>query len=382
MNYLLISAIYNLMKGKNNIICLGFISLLLLSSCGNEVSREEIHSLPKFEAGFYQNALKALNDRIENNPNNADAYFKKGEVLENLDNPDNAIINYKKAIKLDSLNPGYYKGLSRLFVKQEKMARAEENAVKALQLGDQTADLHQLLADIYIRKTEYNIALNHLNKAIETAPRNSEYTYQKGRLYLQLGDTARAKEFLMNNLGRIEPGAEIYESLADIYASEKKFGEAIAYLDSSQRLSNSDYGVLVIKKADILRKSGNISAAKNLLNQYLKEDSSNFAINYKVAELHLISYGYDSALYYLNRTIELDSKSKESFLMMGKVYDRKRMYLTAQEQFKNALLIDTSYQHAKLALRELDNKLAYIYRQRKAEEELNRMPQPQTIKPE
>lgn len=346
-----------------------------------EVNREEIHDLPTFEAGYYQNALKALNDKIESIPENADAYFKKGEVLERMGNAENAIINYKKAIKLDSLNPSYYKSLSRLFVKQDKLVRAEENATKALQLGDQTADLHQLLAEILIRKGEFNLALNHLNKAIETAPRSSEYTYKKGKLYLQLGDTSRAKEYLLNNLSRIEPGAEVFESLADIYSSERKYSEALAYLDSSLTLTAGNRDFLFIKKADLLQKSGNISSAKNLLNQYLQEDSVNFAMNFKLAELHFSSYGYDSAIFYLNKAIFLESKSKEAFLLMGKVYDRKRMYHTAQEQFKNALLIDTSYQQAKLALREIDNKLVYIYRQKRAEEERNSMPQVQTVKP-
>lgn len=353
-----------------------------LSACGNEISREEIHSLPVFEAGYYEIALRALDQQMERYPENADVFYKKGEVLENLNNPIYAINNYKKAIKLDSLNPGYYKSLSRLFARQNKLVRAEENALKALQLGEQTADLHQLLADIYIRKAEYNFALNHLNKAIETAPRNSDYTYRKGKLFLQTGDTARAREFLLSNLHKIDPGAEVYESLSDIYASEKRYSEALAYLDSSISLSSSPLGPFIIRKVNILWKSGNISGAKDLLNQHIKEDSANFALNYKMAELQLSSYAYDSALFYLNRTIELDSKSKESFLLMGKVYDRKRMYYTAQEQFKNALLIDTSFQQAKLALKELNSKLAYIYRQKKVEEELNSMPQLKTVKPE
>ena len=372
------------MKGILNTIYAGVISLWL-ASCGAEVAKEQIHELPEFNEVYYSTVLNALNEKIENAPQNADVYFKKGEVLEKLNNPDNAIINYKKAIRLDSLNPGYYKSLARLFYKQEKLIRAEENALRALQLGDQTADLHQLLADVYIKKAEFTIALNHLNKAIETAPRNSYYAFRKGKLYLQLGDTVKAKEFLISKMHNIAPGAEVYGALADIYLAEKNYQQAIAYLDSSLELVGQGRKAILVKKAEVFQKSGNVSAAKSLLKEQLKEDSANFALNFKLAELHFISSGYDSALYYLNNSILLDSKKKEAFLLMGKVYDRKRMYLTAQDQFKNALLIDSGYHQARVAIVDLERKLAYIQRQKSQEAEVVRerksLPQLESIKP-
>lgn len=368
------------MKGINKIIRIATIALLF-GACGAEMAKEEIHEMPEFTAGYYQGILGALNDRIENAPENADAYFKKAEVLERLQNPDNAIINYKKAIKLDSLNPTYFKSLASLFMRQGKWKRAEENALKAAQLGDQTAELHELLAHIYIHEGAFTIGLNYLNKAIETAPRNSAYTFRKGKLFMHMGDTARAKTFLLENLDRIEPDTEVYEALADIFTSEKRYPEAVAYLDSSLLLADKAANPLIIKKAAVLQKSGQIPAAKMLVNEYLKKDSTNFALNYKLAELHFDSYGYDSTLYYLNNAILINSKSKESYLLMGKVYDRKRMYYSAQDQFKNALLIDTSYQQAKEALDELDRKLAYIYRKKKEEEKISKLPQLETVKP-
>ena len=384
MNYLIKSGIYILMKGILNTICIGAISFWF-ASCGAEVAKEQIHDLPQFNEVYYSTVLKALNEKIENAPQNADVYFKKGEVLEKLNNADNAIINYKKAIKLDSLNPGYYKSLARLFYKQDKLIRAEENAVKALQLGDQTAELHQLLADVYIKKGEFTIALNHLNKAIETAPRNSFYAFRKGKLYLQLGDTVKAKDFLLSNMHRITPGAEVFGALADIYLAEKNYQQAIAYLDSSLEQVGSGRKAVLVKKAEIFQKSGNVSAAKSLLKEQLKEDSANFALNFKLAELHFGSNGYDSALYYLNNAVMLDSKKKEAFLLMGKVYDRKRMYLTAQDQYKNALLIDTAYQQARIALVDLEKKLANIQRQKAQEVQVVRerrsLPQLESIKP-
>ncbi|WP_017730807.1 tetratricopeptide repeat protein [Nafulsella turpanensis] len=351
-----------------------------LSSCGQEVSRDEIHELPHLNAGFYQQALVALDEEIENYPRNADAFFKKAVVLEQLGQPDNAILQYKNAIKFDSLNASYFKGLARVFAKQDKLGRAEENALKAVQLGDQTAELHQLLALIYNKKGEHTVALSYLNKALESSPSNSNYVFRKGRLYLQLSDTARAREFILANLPKIEAGPEVYEALADISVADKKYGEAVAYLDSSLHLLKKPEVSLLAKKADVLLRAGKEDQAKNMLNSYLQQDSVNFALNYKLAELHYKSYTYDSALYFLNRALKIEAQSKEAFLLMGQVYDRKRMYYTARDQFKNALLIDTSYQEAQKALGELEQKLAYIYRkQQEAKEES--LPQPVMIEP-
>ena len=358
-----------------------------LASCGREVTRDEIHSLPRLNAGFYQQALVALEEETENYPENADGYFKKAVVLEQLGQADNAILQYKNAIKFDSLNAAYFKGLARVFVKQDKVGRAEENALKAVQLGDQTAELQQLLALIYSKKEDYPVALNYLNKALESSPSNSNFVFRKGRLYLQLSDTARAKEFILANLPKIEAGPELYEVLADISLADGQYEEATAYLDSSLSLLEEPEVSLIGKKADVLMRAGREEEAKNMLNRYLQQDSANFALNYKLAELHYQKYPYDSALFLLNRALQINPKSKEAYLLMGQVYDRKRMYYTARDQFKNALLIDTSYQEAQVALINLERKLAYIYRmQQEAKQEAEAskpvMIEPKIKKPE
>lgn len=355
---------------------------LALFACGQEVNREEIHDLPTFNAAYYQEVLGMLNEEVESHPEYADAYFKKAEVLEKLDNPENAIINYRKAIKLDSTHATYYKSLARVFAAQDKLKRAEENALKAAQLGDQTADLHQLLTLIYEKSGAYSLAMNHANKAISSSPGNSDYITSKGRLYLQQHDTLRAKEFLLANRHKLKGQKDVYQVFADIYSFERKYPEALAYIDSSLLLAEGTELPLLLKKADILQKAGQNVAAKKMLNSYLKEDSVNFAVTYKLAEVHYNSYGYDSALHYLNKAVLLEDKNKKAFLLMGKVYDRKRMYYSARDQFQNALLIDTSYQEAKQAMDALNRKLAYIYRMRKAaEEESNSLPQVETVKP-
>jgi Flp pilus assembly protein TadD len=365
---------------RYNIVLAGLLSLLL-TGCGAEVSQEEIREMPHFSVDYYQQGLKAVNDIIESYPQNADAYFKKAVMLEKLDNPENAIINYKKAVRLDSLNATYYRSLATLFYKQGKLKRAEENALRAERLGDHTADLHLLLAEIHIRNETYNIALNHLNRAIDAAPGNSTYIIRKGMVYMHLQDTARAQEFFLSNMYRIKPDANLYEALADIYKAGKNYTQSLQYLDSSLLLSDRLNERIIVKKSDVLQKSGNVREAKNIINQYLHQDSANFAFNFKLAELHFNTYVYDSALHYLNNAILLDSKSKESYMLLGKVYDRKRMYYTARDQYSNALLIDTSYQQAKQAMYELDKKLAYIQRAKRAEETKRSLPQLETIKP-
>lgn len=368
------------MKKIIYIIFAGLAGFLCVS-CGAEVSHEEIRELPRFSADYYQQALKSVNERIENYPQNADAYFKKGTVLEKLDNPENAIINYKKAIKLDSLNASYHKSLASLFFKEDKLRRAEENASRAERLGDHTADLQLLLAEINIRKEAYNVALNHLNRAIDTAPGSSVYIIRKGNVYMYMQDTARARDFFLRNMHRIKPDVNLYESLADIYSAGRNYQEALVYLDSSLMLAQGINERIITKKSEVLQRSGDVPAAKKLLNHYLQQDSTNFALSYKLAELHYSTYVHDSALYYLNNAILIDSHSKEAFLLLGRVYDRKRMYYTARDQFSNALLIDTSYQQAKLAMRELDRKIAYINRAKKAEEVRRSLPQLESIKP-
>ena len=109
---------------------------MLVASCSPEERGEQIHTVPTLTASYYQDALKAITETVEQNPNNPDGYYQKARILDALGNQNNAILNLKRAVKLDSSNALYHKELSRLFLLTGKHRRAEDSIQIAWQLGD------------------------------------------------------------------------------------------------------------------------------------------------------------------------------------------------------------------------------------------------------
>jgi tetratricopeptide (TPR) repeat protein len=84
-------------------------------------------------AGEYQSALEALNSFLDANPRNAEAYFQRGLAYLNLDNPNLAEEDFKKAVSYDPYDFDAHLGLARAYFEQglpgDAYIQAEANAL-------------------------------------------------------------------------------------------------------------------------------------------------------------------------------------------------------------------------------------------------------------
>ena len=356
------------------------IALFLASSCNSEDTGEKIHAVPAYSGVYYQEALKAVSETISQYPNNPDGYYQKARILEALGNQNNAILSLKRAVKLDSSNALYHKELARLFLITGKHQRAEESIQVAWQLGDRTASTLGILTQVHAEQGGYAQAINFLNKALEAEPNNSQLIFQKGKLYMMQGDTARAKNHLEQNLDRIGQQPEIYEILSGIYKKQKNYKQSLAYLGKSIQLQ-PDNQELPMRAVEIMLEAGKPDSAQVALHDIQRKRGEKPELMLLIARLHMQQNRPDSAEYYFSRTLALDSRSKEAYFWLGKLYDKKRQYFTAREQFRNALLIDTTYQEARSALYAVDITIERIERWKQQQAQKQALPEINNVKP-
>jgi tetratricopeptide (TPR) repeat protein len=351
-----------------------------LASCRHEDTGEKMHAQPVYGASYHQTALKAIGQTIEQYPANPDGYYQKARILEAMGNSNNAILNLKRAVKLDSSNALYHKELARLFLITGKHRRAEESIQLAWQLGDRTASAYTIMAQVNAQQGYYPQAMNYLNKALEAEPHNGQLIFEKGRLYMMQGDTARAKTYLESNQPLLANQPELYTVLASIYRSEKNYRQALGYMKQSMALQ-PDNEELPLQAVALLLDARMPDSARVVLQQMQRQRGEKADIALMIARLHLDQNRSDSAEYYFNRTLALDSRSKEAYFWLGKMYDRKRQYYTAREQYRNALLLDTTFTEARQALVTVDRTLENIARWKARQAEINSLPEANTVKP-
>ncbi|MDX1628203.1 MAG: tetratricopeptide repeat protein [Fulvivirga sp.] len=152
-----------------------------------DFAKSEIAALKKM--GKADEAMKGLNDAIENEPDNPDLYFTLGILHEELGNLDKARDAYENAVKID---PSYYDGVYNLAVidynKAVNLIREKNN------LGISSADQKKAKEmQVQIEK-RLKTALPNWEKANELKPGDRTTLETLQYIYSQLGMNAKVME--------------------------------------------------------------------------------------------------------------------------------------------------------------------------------------------
>ena len=125
--------------------------------------------------GRFESALEKITKSIELKNDWEISYFYRGVANQALDNYDNAILDYTKAIQLnDKMTDAYYNRarilLSRKDIPNPDIKRAESDLEKALALDDKFIDALYAMAAAQKKLGDYHKALEYLEKLLQIEP--------------------------------------------------------------------------------------------------------------------------------------------------------------------------------------------------------------------
>ncbi len=179
---------------------------------------------------------------------------------------------------------------------------------EALQENYDVPQLHYWIGKIYaeeLTEEKLKTAVISFTEAIELKPDYAEALFERGKLYLKMGEVEKA----INDLERaIEYGLKD----EDIYVHLSK-----AYMLKGDR-----------KKAlEILRETSS------------KEDNK-FLIN--MSRVLISTKSYDEAISYLEKAKSIDKNDVEIYELLAEAYEGKKEYLKAIEALKSAAFLNPS----------------------------------------
>ncbi|MDR2906281.1 MAG: tetratricopeptide repeat protein [Helicobacteraceae bacterium] len=122
----------------------------------------------------FQAAINLLSEVIAINPNNSNAYNYRGYMYYELQNYDQAIADYTKAIELDPDGRALYynnRGFAYNELKNYKQAIAD--FTKAIALNPENAPAYYSRGNAYNKLKNYKQAIADFTKAIELDPNHS-----------------------------------------------------------------------------------------------------------------------------------------------------------------------------------------------------------------
>ena len=177
------------------------------------------HGLQLIEKKDYEKALKTFTTLIHQREN-PEYYFNIGYIKTSQGRHGEAIEAFSKATRLDRLFAKAYEEMGRvyklmgnlskaeeylqfaaeIYMDTDKIGAAEEVLTEILESGMESLNVFNSLGVLYRKKGDTETALKQYKKALKVHPDEPYIYYNIGRLYLDLKETDRAKQYFLQAL--------------------------------------------------------------------------------------------------------------------------------------------------------------------------------------
>jgi tetratricopeptide (TPR) repeat protein len=273
--------------------------LLMTFSCedSKQTTADEMKvAVDYFNQDDYQNALKAANELLENDPENYFLWSIKGRALYNLNEDLQGIEAINKAIEL---NPEYYEAYAHRATMYHAIGKDEEALVDvnvAIKADENNVDLLKLKTNIFYAFGEYKAAVAGFSAVLKIEKNDYESFVLRGIANLKLKQYETVLSDFEQAIALNPNYSFAYEARADYYTYtlNNEFAKAV-----------EDYS----KAIDLM------TAEKKKNNQAFLYNNRGFA-NYNLGK-------FDEAILDIEQSLKLSPKNSYAYKNRALVYSKK-----------------------------------------------------------
>lgn len=299
--------------------------------------------------------LKAVNEKLKNDPNNAELYNERAKIYIRLKQFDAAIGDAQRSLKIDSTNANYHLTLVDAYFADNKTRQAKETLeIIAKKFPDNIEGLLKL-GELFFLVRQYENALTQINKALKIDENIARAYYLKGSVFKEMGDTTRAVSSMQT---AIEQDNKYFDAFVDIgllYAV-KKNPLAFQYFDNALRLKPGNDNVMYAK-AKLLQDMNKIPEAMAEYEKMLAINKDNTMVLYNMGAISLDKKNdAEKAIDYFSKAIAVDPKYTEAYFARGVCYEVLKDFSNAKADYNMCLQVTPNYEMAIEALNNLEKK--------------------------
>jgi TolB-like protein/class 3 adenylate cyclase/Tfp pilus assembly protein PilF len=196
----------------------------------------------------------------------------------------------------------------------------------------------------YIQTEEYQLALPHLEKALDYNPNSNLAVQMLADFYYRM--VPNSNKYLEYALKGIQltiasdsiTQSYIYVGLGNALVENGFIDEALTYINKSLNYYSENPFATYLKTMILFAKDSDIERTTKLLEREWQKDTTRLDILQDVANFHYFQEDYDSAFFYFKKFV----KAKEKYgldiyphedLKIGKVYQKMGLYIQAATFF-------------------------------------------------
>jgi len=180
-----------------------FLLTICLVSCQEKDELEKANQL--YNAGKYEQAIKAYSEHLEMKPAHEIATYNRGRAYEELGQYENAVNDFLKVIEINPRNIGAYLSYGKNFYREKDYENAAFQFEKAFKLNTNSSQSATLLARAYHKAGSVEKAMEYYNIAINNDKNNAEAYLYRGALKIHLNQSGACNDVKMaKNIGHEE----------------------------------------------------------------------------------------------------------------------------------------------------------------------------------
>lgn len=289
---------------KKNIFYVCLLFILFFSACNQYSSSEEtIKKIPNENNLTDESTLKALQDAIMNNPDNAAPNFQMGLYYIRKKQDSLAIPFLEKALQIDSTQENYFINLSKAYNNLGKANKALNILERSRSINDKNLELLILKGEIYYHIKEYNESVKILNQALNISRKDARIYYWKANNEIARLDSANAFKNLVLALKYNPNYYQAYHSYAELFSKYELYNASIYYANLGLKINPND-------------------------------EKLNFS---KAESFRLKRFAEDSAYFYYKKTYQINPKIWQASYFVGKYIFEKGQIQEAKKYFLHSL---------------------------------------------
>ena len=295
--------------------------------------------------GKNEEGIKFLKNGLKLYPNDLELISNIANQFKKVNNKQNAIRYYLKAIKIDKLFIPAYINLSEIYNSINQFEDAKKVCLKISKINNPSYKIYCNLGNANFGLGQFNEAISNYNRGLELNPRLSSLFHNKALCYMKLGNFKKSisifefgfKENILKNTSMIDYGLCLFES-----------GELNKSLEIYSQCEE-----LMPDKFELLNNLGNlysnIGEYEKAINYFEKANElypQNSNLIFNIALNFFNNIMYDEAIKHCLLSIKIDPYNFHSYNLLGSSYQNKDMIKEAIYSFETCIKINPNYKTA------------------------------------
>ena len=330
-----------------NFLTIAFSCLIgfCMTACGDDPSNNVQQNPVQQPVSSGHPAIDGLTEKIASEPDNAALYAARAGIWMEIEGYDEAIVDLKQAIALDSLKPEYHHELANLYMDYYKSRLAIQTMENAAVIFPKRIPTLLKLSEFQLILKQYDRALYALERIRVIEPTNPEMFYMFGSVFEEMGRIPQAKTAYQNAVEQDPELVDAWVKLGQLLTIEKN-PVAERYLDNALRIAPDDIGALHAKANYLSQVKDDLPGAIANFKKINVVDPQFEEGYYNLGLLYLDADSLDKAYQSFDLAIKIQPDYAESYFFRGMASKLKGDLAKAKNDFQQALRLKPNYEYA------------------------------------